>query len=76
MSQNMVDSNAELNDEFYDSTSMFPARRSGVALRYLVPCLAILPLWLMPMADAATEIKPSTCRTERTSAGWFDQPNN
>lgn len=64
MSQNMVDSNAKLNDEFCCNLNRFAARQSRAVLRCLVACLALClaigPLWLMPVADAASEVKPAS----------------
>ena len=60
MNQDMVDSNAKLNDEFCSNLSRFAARQSRAVLRCLALCLAIGPLWLMPVADAASEVKSAS----------------
>lgn len=64
MSQNRVDSNVKRNDQRC-------CRANGrAALRYLLTGLAILPLWLMPVAYAAAEVKPASVEPgEPSTAG-------
>lgn len=60
MSQNMVEGNAKQNDAFYCNLNRFAARQFHVALRCLLLCLVIGPLWLMPVTEAVSAIKPAS----------------
>ncbi|OZB78040.1 MAG: hypothetical protein B7X29_06435, partial [Halothiobacillus sp. 13-55-115] len=60
MSQNMVEGNAKQNAAFYCNLNRFVARQFHVALRCLLLCLVIGPLWLMPVTEAVSAIKPAS----------------
>ncbi|MDD3576874.1 MAG: DUF4140 domain-containing protein, partial [Halothiobacillus sp.] len=60
MSQNMVEGNAKQNDALYCNLNRFAARQFHVALRCLLLCLVIGPLWLMPVTEAVSAIKPAS----------------
>lgn len=71
MSRNRVESNTELNNESRPGRDAIPARRSRMAPRHIgLACLVLLPVWLVPVVDAASETKPTPVeQTEPAPAG-------
>ncbi len=68
MSQNRVVSIAKSNDEFRCNLSGLAVRQSRMALPWLLLCLAMGFVWLMPVTEAASDVKPDSVKQGEPAA--------
>ena len=68
MSQNRVVSIAKSNDEFRCNLSGLAVRKSRKALPWLLLCLAMGFVWLMPVTEAASDVKPDSVKQGEPAA--------